>query len=73
VIEAALTRAIDIACDQQTTAFKLRATISLAEFYNATGRRPAALKVLTSALTPFGGSTQFPEVAAASRLISLLA
>ena len=70
--EAALTRAMDIACNQQTTTFKLRAAVSLAAFYDMTGRRQAARGLLASALAPFG-STEFPEVAAAKRLTSLLA
>jgi class 3 adenylate cyclase/tetratricopeptide (TPR) repeat protein len=70
--EAALTRARDVAYRQQTATFNLRATVSLAEVYNATGRRQASRDLLTSALAPFGSSVEFPEVVAANRLISLL-
>jgi tetratricopeptide (TPR) repeat protein len=71
--EAALNRARDTARNQKAPAFELRTAISLAELYDATGRRQAARDLLASALTPFDGGVEFSEVVEARCLMSSLA
>jgi hypothetical protein len=68
-IEASFVRAIEVARSQQTRAFELRAALSLARFYQKTGREADASKVLVPALLGFGEGPELPEVAEAGRLL----
>jgi class 3 adenylate cyclase/predicted ATPase len=68
--EAALMRAIEIARGQQTRTFELRAALSLAKLYKATGRHQAASELLVPALLGFNPGPACPEVEEAQRLLS---
>jgi len=69
--EAAFIRAIDIARQQQTRTFELRATFSLAQLYHSTGRHQAARDLLIPALRSFNDPVEVPEVFRAQRLLSI--
>jgi predicted ATPase len=66
-------RAIDIARSQQTRSFELRAALSLANFYQATGRREAARELLAPIVAGFTEGPELPEVEQANRLLADLA
>jgi predicted ATPase len=59
---AAFMRAIEIARSQQTRIFELRAALSLAKLYQATGRRKAARELLAPTLIGLGERAELPEV-----------
>jgi hypothetical protein len=54
--------AIEIARSQQTRIFELRAPLSLAKLYQATGRRKAARELLAPTLIGLGERAELPEV-----------
>jgi hypothetical protein len=64
-------RAIDIARSQQTRTFELRAALSLAKFYQTTGRDQAAKELLVPALVGFDAGPEVPEVEEAQRLLTM--
>jgi len=64
-------RAIDIARSQQTRTFELRAALSLAKFYQTTGRGQAANELLVLALVGFDAGSEVPEVEEAQRLLTM--
>jgi predicted ATPase len=66
--EAAFVRAIEIAHGQQTKAFELRAALSLAKLYEATGRRKMTREVLAPLLASFDKGQELPEIDEAKRL-----
>jgi predicted ATPase len=68
--EAAFTRAIEIARGQQTRTFELRAALSLATLYQATGRDEAARDLLAPAVAGFTEGPELPEVEQANRLLA---
>jgi predicted ATPase len=68
--ESDFMRAIEIACSRQTRTFELRAALSLAKLYQATGRGEAALDPLTPAVAGFTEGPELPEVAEANRLLA---
>jgi class 3 adenylate cyclase/predicted ATPase/ABC-type transport system involved in cytochrome c biogenesis ATPase subunit len=68
--EAALARAIEIARSQGTRTFELRAALSLAKLYQATGQHDLAGKVLAGAVAGFNASPELPEIEEARRLLS---
>jgi tetratricopeptide (TPR) repeat protein len=70
--EAAFLRAIDIAKDQQTRTFELRAAISLAKLYKSTGRGQAARVLIESAIVGSYDQLELPEFAEANGLLQLL-
>jgi predicted ATPase len=65
--EAAFKRAIDVARRQQTRAFELWASLSLAKLYRSTNRAADAHVVLEPALKGFSPTTEFPEIEEAER------
>jgi class 3 adenylate cyclase/predicted ATPase len=67
--ESALMRAIEIARRQQTRTFELRAALSLAKLYKATGRDQLAGELLAPALVGFDAGPEVPEVEEAHRLL----
>jgi predicted ATPase len=67
--EAAFRRAIDIAREQRTLTFELRATLSLAQLYSDTGREQAARDLLAPALRGFDDPVEVPDVLRAQRLL----
>ena len=71
--EAAFTRAVKIAQHQQTRTFELRAALSLAKLYHSTDRPADAHAVLASALDGFSPTPEFPEIAEAQMLLTVLA
>ena len=68
--ESAFLRAIEIARDQRTRTFELRATLSLAKLYETTGRVQTANALLVPALTGFTAVLEIPEVQQAQRLLA---
>jgi class 3 adenylate cyclase/predicted ATPase len=68
--EAAYARAIEIARSQQTRTFELRAALSLAKLYHATGRTEDVGELLGPALVGFSAGPELPEVAEAERLLA---
>jgi class 3 adenylate cyclase/predicted ATPase len=70
--EVAYTRAIEIARSQQTRTFELRAALSLAKLYQATGRGAVARELLAPAVAGFSEGPELPEVAEANRLLASL-
>jgi predicted ATPase len=68
--EAAFTRAIEIARRQQTRSFELRAALSLAKSYQATGRGETARELLAPAVAGFIEGPELPEVEQANRLLA---
>ena len=73
IAEAAFTRAVKIAQNQQTRTFELRAAPSLAKLYHSTDRPADAHAVLASALDGFSPTPEFPEIAEAQTLLTALA
>jgi class 3 adenylate cyclase/predicted ATPase len=71
--EAAFGRAIEIAGEQGTRSFELRAALSLAKLYQATARPAEAHAVLTPALEDFAPTPGMPEIAEAQALLAALA
>jgi predicted ATPase len=67
--ETALKRAIDVARSQQTRAFELRASLSLAKLYKSTNRAADADAILAPTLKGFTPTTEFPEIEEAQRLL----
>jgi class 3 adenylate cyclase/tetratricopeptide (TPR) repeat protein len=70
--ESALMRAIHVARSQQTRTFELRAALSLAKLYQATGRDQAAGEFLVPALKGFEAGPEVPEVEEAQRLLAMM-
>jgi predicted ATPase len=68
--EVAFARAIEIARSQHTRSFELRAALSLATLYQATGRGEAARELLVSAVAGFTEGPALPEVQQANRLLA---
>jgi class 3 adenylate cyclase/predicted ATPase/ABC-type transport system involved in cytochrome c biogenesis ATPase subunit len=71
VAESAFLRAIAIARSQQTRTFELRAALSLAKLYQATGRDQVASELLVPALVGFNAGPEVPEVEEAQRLLTM--
>jgi predicted ATPase len=69
--ESAFMRAIGIARGQQTRTFELRAALSLAKLYQATGRDQAARELLVPALVGFNAGPELPEVEEAQQLLTM--
>jgi class 3 adenylate cyclase/predicted ATPase/ABC-type transport system involved in cytochrome c biogenesis ATPase subunit len=67
--ETAFARAIEIARGQQTKTFELRAVLSLAKLYDATGRGKMAREALAPVVAAFG-KQDLPEIAEAERLLA---
>jgi len=70
--EAAFLTAIAIAQQQKARSFELRAALSLAKVYRATGRDVGAHDVLGTALEGFAPTPGFPEIAEALALVAAL-
>jgi predicted ATPase len=68
--EQAFLNAIAIARQQATRSFELRAALSLAKLYRATGRDADARAVLESALEGFAPTPEFPEIAEALAFVA---
>jgi predicted ATPase len=71
--KAAFGRAIEIAAAQGTRSFGLRAALSLAKFYQSTGRPVDAHDVLAPALEGFSPTPEMPEIEEAQALLAALA
>jgi predicted ATPase len=65
--EAAFKRAVDVARRQQTRAFELRASLSLAKLYRSTNRAADAHAMLEPLLKGFSPTTELPEIEEAQR------
>jgi predicted ATPase len=70
--EDALLTAIAVAQQQKARSFELRAALSLAKLYHSTSRSADAHAVLASALKGFSPTPEFPEIAEAQTLLSVL-
>jgi predicted ATPase len=70
--EQSLQAAIAIAQSQKTRSVELRAALSLAKLYHATGRDADAHGVLALAVEGFLPTRQFPELTDAETLLSTL-
>jgi predicted ATPase len=70
VAEVAFAHAIEIARSQQTRSFELRAALSLAKLYQATGRGEAARELLAPTVAGFIEGPELPEVEQANRLLA---
>jgi predicted ATPase len=70
--EAAFSRAVEIAREQGTRSFGLRAALSLAKLYRSTGGPDAAYAVLAPALEGFSPTPEMPEIAEAQALLRRL-
>jgi len=70
--EEAFLAAIAVAKQQGTRSFELRAALSLAKLYTATGRPAGAHAVLAPALEGFSLTTHMPEIAEAQSLLMAL-
>ena len=68
--EEAFQTAIGIAQHQATRSFELRAALSLAKLYRATGRPSDAHAVLAPALEGFASTPEMPEIAEAQALLA---
>ena len=68
--EDAFLTAIAIARQQKTRSFELRAALSLAKLYGATGRDADAHAVLGPALDGFAPTPEFPEIAEALAFVA---
>ena len=68
--ESALGRAIEIARGQGTRSFELRAALSLAKLYQATGRPADAYALLAPALVGFTPTPEMSEIAEAQALLA---
>ena len=62
--------AIAVAKQQGTRSFELRAALSLAKLYRATGRDADAHAVLAPALAGFSPTPEFPEIAEALEIMA---
>ena len=71
--EAAFGRAIEIASEQGTRSFGLRAALSLAKLYQSTARPSDAHAVLAPAIEGFAPTSAMPEIAEAAALLTALA
>jgi predicted ATPase len=69
--ESAFMRAIEIARGQQTRTFELRAALSLAKLYKATGQYQVTSELLVPALVGFNAGPEVPEVKEAQRLLRM--
>ena len=70
--EEAFLTAIAVAQQQKARSFELRAAHSLAKLYQSTTRAADAHAVLAPALEGFSPTPEFPEIAAAQRLLGCL-
>ena len=70
--EAAFLAAIAVAQSQKARSLELRAALSLAKRYQATGRPIDAHDVLGPALEGFSPTPEFPQIAEAKALLSEL-
>ena len=70
--EAAFKRAVDVTRRQQTRAFELRASLSLAKLYQSAHRAADAHAVLAPALKGFSSTPEFPEIEEAQVLLAAL-
>ncbi len=70
--EEAFLTAIAIAQHQKTRSFELRAALSLAKLYRATGRDADAHAVLAAALEGFSPTPEFPEIEDGLALLAAL-
>jgi predicted ATPase len=70
--EAAFKCALETARAQRTRTFELRAVLSLARLYHATGRIDEARALLARALAGFRGAPDLPEAGQADRLFAAL-
>jgi class 3 adenylate cyclase/predicted ATPase len=70
--EDAFLAAIAVAQQQKARSFELRAALSLAKLYHSTDRPADAHAVLASALNGFSPTPEFPEIAEAQALLSVL-
>ncbi len=70
--EDALLTAIAVAKLQATRSFELRAALSLAKLYRATGRPADAHAVLAPALEGFSPTSEMSEIEAALELIAAI-
>ncbi|MFZ0210819.1 MAG: hypothetical protein WAL59_32730, partial [Roseiarcus sp.] len=68
--EAAFLAAIAVAQQQKARSFELRAALSLAKFYQSTGRPIDAHDILGPALEGFSPTPEFPEVGDAQALVA---
>jgi len=71
--EQALLAAIAVARQQKARGFELRAALSLAKLYQATGRPTEARDILTPALEEFDPTPEMPEIAEAQSILAMLA
>jgi predicted ATPase len=71
--EDAFLTAIAVAQQQKARSFELHAALSLAKLYHSTDRPADAHAVLASALKGFSPTPEFPEIAEAQTLLSVLA
>jgi hypothetical protein len=71
-VEGAFMRAIEIARSQHTRTFELRATLSLAKLYRATGRNSGVRELLVAAVAGFTKGAEVPEVAEVNRFLESL-
>jgi predicted ATPase len=71
--EKAFRAAVAIAQSQKARTFELRAVLSLAKLYQATGLRAEAHAVLAPALEGFSPTPELPEIAEAQALLGELA
>ena len=69
--EVALACAVNIAHDQKARTFELRAAVSLAKLYQATGRGEASRDLLVQATGGFDEGPEVPEVAEGNRLLTM--
>jgi class 3 adenylate cyclase len=70
--EVAFMRAAEVARSQQTRIFELRAALSLAKLYRATGRNSGMRELLVAAVACFTEGPELPEVAEVNRLLASL-
>ena len=70
--EQAFLIAIAIAQSQKARSFELRAALSLAKLYRATGRDADAHAVLGPALEGFAPTAEFPETAEAGEFVATI-
>ena len=71
--ETAFLAAIAVAQQQKARSFELRAALSLAKLYRATGRPADAHAVLGPALEGFSPTPEFPEIAEALAVVAVVA
>jgi predicted ATPase len=70
--EDAFLTAIAVAKQQGARSFQLRAALSLAKLYRATGRGADAHAVLASALEGFAPTQEFPQIEEALELMATI-